>query len=396
MALTGWPDRPPLLAPPGLVDRLDALTASVTSAGWGHRVALDWPSVITGRAAIAGLSRQGRRSANGSCRLLPTADGWVALNLARAADEDLIEALTGIPPGVDPWEGVIEAAAGTSTDRFVSRGRLLGLAIAPLARPEPDVSPWTAERRWPTGLPPSNVRVVNLSSLWAGPLTAAILAAAGAAVVKVESTSRPHPAHLTPEFRRWLSPPAQQVARLDFASEAGRRALRSLVAGADVVIEGSRPRALEQLGASPDAAPNRPGRVWLSITGYGRQPPGRDWVAFGDDAAVAGGLVAWDSDNRPVFCADAIADPVTGLLGAEAVLRSLAAGGGTLIDLALSRGAAHLAASDDWGPPRRQPATRQAPDGTWHLDLDGHQVAVSDPPWPAGLVHPPAGSERAC
>ena len=40
-----------------------------------------------------------------------------------------------------------------------------------------------------------------------------------------------------------------------------------------------------------------------------------DWVGFGDDAAVAGGLVAWD-DAGPVFCADAVADPATGLVGA--------------------------------------------------------------------------------
>jgi crotonobetainyl-CoA:carnitine CoA-transferase CaiB-like acyl-CoA transferase len=81
----------------------------------------------------------------------------------------------------------------------------------------------------------------------------------------------------------------------------------------------------------------------LSITGYGRRGPGADWIAFGDDAAVAGGLTATTNAGEPVFCGDAVADPVTGLFGAAAVLRSLAAGGGHLIDLALAGAAAAVA-----------------------------------------------------
>ncbi len=125
--------------------------------------------------------------------------------------------------------------------------------------------------------------------------------------------------------------------QLDFRSPAGRAEAAALLDTADVVIEASRPRALEQLGLGPEDRPERPGRVWLSITGHGRSAPGRDWVAFGDDAAVAGGLVGWDASSQPVFCGDAIADPITGLVGAVAVLRALAAGGGQLIDLAMSR-----------------------------------------------------------
>jgi crotonobetainyl-CoA:carnitine CoA-transferase CaiB-like acyl-CoA transferase len=123
------------------------------------------------------------------------------------------------------------------------------------------------------------------------------------------------------------------------------------VSQADVVIEASRPRALEQLGCSPESVDGRPGRVWLSVTGYGRPEPEREWVAFGDDAAVAGGLVAWDDHGEPVFCADAVADPVSGLFGALAVLESLRAGGGQLIDLAMSGCAAQLVAGPPADPP---------------------------------------------
>jgi crotonobetainyl-CoA:carnitine CoA-transferase CaiB-like acyl-CoA transferase len=183
-------------------------------------------------------------------------------------------------------------------------------------------------------------RVVDLSSLWAGPLAARVLAEAGAAVTKLESVTRPDGARATPAFYRWLHPPAETVLQVDFATVAGRQAAADLVNNADVVIEASRPRALEQLGLGPDDRPDRPGRVWLSITGHGREVPGRDWIAFGDDAAVAGGLVALDADGNPVFCGDAIADPLTGLTGALAVLEARTRGGGYLIDLAMSRAAA--------------------------------------------------------
>ena len=66
--------------------------------------------------------------------------------------------------------------------------------------------------------------------------------------------------------------------------------------------------------------PARPGRVWLRITGYGTDAGSAERVAFGDDAAVAGGLVGYDGAG-PVFVGDAIADPLTGLEAAAAVVR---------------------------------------------------------------------------
>ena len=83
--------------------------------------------------------------------------------------------------------------------------------------------------------------------------------------------------------------------------------------------------------------------MWLSITGHGRGEPQRDWVGFGDDAAVAGGLVAWTDYRQPCFLADAIADPLTGIAGAVAIQHALAAGGRWLIDCNLAGVAAHVA-----------------------------------------------------
>jgi crotonobetainyl-CoA:carnitine CoA-transferase CaiB-like acyl-CoA transferase len=83
--------------------------------------------------------------------------------------------------------------------------------------------------------------------------------------------------------------------------------------------------------------------VWLRITGHGVAGDRANWVAFGDDAAVAGGLVG-RSAAGPVFCADAVADPLTGLHAALAVVEALSRGGGDLVDVAMAAVAATYAA----------------------------------------------------
>ena len=111
-----------------------------------------------------------------------------------------------------------------------------------------------------------------------------------------------------------------------------------MLAVADIVIEGSRPAALARRGLGPDHVAPRPGRIWLRINGYDAPRP-----AFGDDAAVAGGLVGAAVDG-PVFCGDAIADPLTGLDAALAVAESLGRGGGELIHVSMAAVAASYAA----------------------------------------------------
>jgi crotonobetainyl-CoA:carnitine CoA-transferase CaiB-like acyl-CoA transferase len=102
-----------------------------------------------------------------------------------------------------------------------------------------------------------------------------------------------------------------------------------------VVIEGSRPRALAQLGLTPSTGrAARPQQVWTSITAYGRTGPWADRVGFGDDTAAAGGLVA-RTNGVPAFLGDAVADPITGALAALATMTALARGGGVTIDIAL-------------------------------------------------------------
>jgi crotonobetainyl-CoA:carnitine CoA-transferase CaiB-like acyl-CoA transferase len=180
--------------------------------------------------------------------------------------------------------------------------------------------------------------VVDLSSLWAGPLCSHLLQAGGARVIKVESIARPDGARADPTgFFDLLNHGKASVA-LDLPSTYGLAQLRRLLAVADVVIEGSRPRVLRQWGIDPLRLADGP-RVWLSITGHGRDV---DRVGFGDDAAAAGGLIASDAEG-PMFLADAVADPLAGIAAHRAVAEALAEGGRWLLDVALARVAASVA-----------------------------------------------------
>lgn len=357
MALTGRRDGRSLLAPPMVASDATrwAAAAGVLSGQLGTPLVLDGPALLGERAALAGLERDGDRSAGGATRLLRAADGWIALALARPEDNAAVPAWLERPVAGDVWSVVRDAVATSEAAALVERARLLDLPCARLGEVTPTDGVATASALGP-GPPVRSVRdivVVDLSSLWAGPLCTNLLQQAGACVVKVESWARPDGARRgVPAFFDLLNAGKESVA-LDLPAPAAVEALAALLRRADVVVEASRPRALAQLGIDPQviASAGRL-RVWLSITGYGRDNAVAGRVAFGDDAAVAGGLVAWDGD-RPCFCADAVADPATGLLAAAAVLDRLAAGGQWHVDVALARTAAHLARQPVSAPPWR-------------------------------------------
>jgi crotonobetainyl-CoA:carnitine CoA-transferase CaiB-like acyl-CoA transferase len=123
---------------------------------------------------------------------------------------------------------------------------------------------------------------------------------------------------------------------LDFDDPTQRQQLARLLASADVVIEASRPRALRQLGLDRESLEINNPQIWLSITAYGREPPAEQWVGFGDDVAVSAGLLHWDERGHPQFVGDAIADPLTGVYGALAVVESLAQGRSGLLDVSMA------------------------------------------------------------
>ena len=300
-------------------------------------VEVDATTILAGRAAIMNLARPGRISAGGATRLLATADGWCAVALPRNDDVAALSALMEVDAVTgDPWAALTHWAATRSTDSVVDRARLLDIAVAAPgeAAAEPPIM-----QRCGTGVGPrraDGLLVADLSSLWAGPLCGQLLARAGAVVVKVESPSRPDGTRRGElAFFDWMNAGKLSYC-LDFDSDGD--ALRRLLNAADIVIEGSRPAALRRRGLSAGDLLGQPGRIWLRISGYRGQP---DRPAFGDDAAVAGGLVG----DGPVFLGDAIADPLSGLEAARAVGESLGRGGGEVIEVSMAQVAARYAVS---------------------------------------------------
>lgn len=332
-ALTGRPDGPALTPVGAPATLARGLTMAIRALGG---TVDDGASLMGMRTDVMPLARGGTRSANGSARLLKTRDGWLAVNLARESDVELVPALIERALDGPAWDAVTTWAGSLSTADAVQRASLLGLAGAGLGEqsttPAWRLTPWSS-RATRTGKRPL---VVNLGALWAGPLAAHVLHRSGADVIDVH-TARSSSVD-APWHRRLHD--GHRAVHLDLQQAEGRSRLRELLAEADVVVEASRPRALRQLGLDAESimTDGRP-RTWIRITGH---PRTTERIAYGDDAAVAGGLVARDAAG-PVFAGDAIADPLTGLTAAAIALACLREGGSWVADVVMSGVAARAA-----------------------------------------------------
>jgi crotonobetainyl-CoA:carnitine CoA-transferase CaiB-like acyl-CoA transferase len=339
MAVTGLADGPGLVCPLALASAADGAMLALKHLAPEAPLPQNGALLLGERARLMGLSRQGRTSANGSCKLLDTADGRIALNLARDDDWGLLPALVEDEAACD-WDSLAAIVARWPTADLLARGGELGLAIA---ADRPAVAPKHWVVRAPGGAARRRDRplVIDLSPLWAGPLAGSLLAMLGADVIKLESTTRPDGARAGHAgFFALLNGMKRHQAQ-DFADRA---ALAELVADADIIIEGSRPRALAQLGIDARREVAR-GAIWISITGHGRRGADAMRVGFGDDAAVAGGVASamaagW---GEPMFAGDAIADPLTGMHAALAGWQAWQAGRGALLALSLRRTVAFAA-----------------------------------------------------
>ena len=316
----------------------------------------DGAAVLNERAQFMHLAKPTQTSANGSCHLLETQDArWIALNLARASDRELLPALFQSPQSITDMEQIRAQVKNSHASSLVMQGRMLGLAIAeavminePVAEKKNGVDiicrgETVSARREPP-------LVIDLSSLWAGPLCGRLLQQSGARVIKIESVQRPDGAGLNSQpggraFYERLND-GKEIMSLDFKNPNDLAKLKLHIEQADIVIESSRPRALQQLGIDAERIVQyAAGKIWVSITGYGRREPQANWIAFGDDAAVSAGLFDRRGDGKPVFIGDAIADPLTGLHAARAALAFYQQGQSVLLDIHL-HGVAKFCASD--------------------------------------------------
>ncbi|MGA5041814.1 CoA transferase [Streptomyces capoamus] len=190
-------------------------------------------------------------------------------------------------------------------------------------------------------LPAAGLRVLDLTRVLAGPVATRTLALLGADVLRVDAP--------------WLPElPDQQAdtgfgkrsATLDLAS--GRATLEELLSGADVVVTGYRPGALDRFGLAPHALADRhPGLVVAQVSAWGGYGPWGGRRGFDSLVQVATGIAVTEGTaERPGALPAQALDHGTGYLLAAAVLRALTEqaheGGSRLVRLALARTARWL------------------------------------------------------
>ena len=288
-------------------------------------------SLIVERAPLLGHRGWGATSAGGSCRLVEAKDKTIAVNLPREEDLLSVPAWLGVEPKEDIWKLIEEETVRQTASSLTERASLLGMAVSSVGEATGHKNKIYGSRE-ATRLSQAPT-VVDLSSMWAGPLCGWFLSRNGARVIKVESSQRPDRGSKdgAPFYKRLNH--GKEVIEIDFRSESGIGQLRKLVREADIVLESSRPRALESLGVYAEDEVQR-GAIWCSITGYGREEnPTR--VGFGDDASAAGNLLASVNDSL-WFVGDAAADPITGTTAAVLTLGLWLTGESGLVDVSLS------------------------------------------------------------
>ena len=157
--------------------------------------------------------------------------------------------------------------------------------------------------------------------MWAGPLCTELLGRAGGDVQKVTSAVRPDGLAGSPMHAELNE--HKTVVDLDLRCAAGRKALDTLLASADLMVTSLSPRALSNLELLPEQlCAKHPQLRTLAITAFEPDSPERDWVAYGTGVHAASGL-GWRHDElrTPAY---SYPDPLAGLLAARVTVAQLA------------------------------------------------------------------------
>jgi formyl-CoA transferase len=193
----------------------------------------------------------------------------------------------------------------------------------------------------------AGLKVLDVSTLFAGPLAATMLGDFGADVVKIEHP-RGDPVRSHGASKNGVGLWGKVVGRnkrgitLYLGSPEGQDVFRRLVADADVVIENFRPGTLERwgLGYSELSADN-PGLVLTRVTGFGQIGPYAARPGFGTLAEAMSGFAAitGEPDGPPTLPPFGLADGIAALAAAFATMTALRArettGRGQVVDLAI-------------------------------------------------------------
>ncbi|WP_328442541.1 CoA transferase [Streptomyces sp. NBC_00444] len=194
----------------------------------------------------------------------------------------------------------------------------------------------------------TGLRVLDLATLFAGPLAATLLGDFGAEVIKVEHPTKPDPARghgpAKDGVGLWwkLLGRNKRTVTLDLSKPGGRTTLLRLAATADVVIENFRPGTLEKWDLGwPELSAANPRLVLTRVTGFGQFGPYAHRPGFGTLAEAMSGFAAitGEPDAPPTLPPFGLADSIAGLATSYAVMTALAArdrtGAGQVVDMAL-------------------------------------------------------------
>ncbi|MFZ1996141.1 MAG: CoA transferase [Solirubrobacteraceae bacterium] len=179
--------------------------------------------------------------------------------------------------------------------------------------------------------PLSGLRVLDVSTVLAGPLTCQILGDYGAEVIKVEhprgDSMRGHGRSKDGISLWWkMISRNKRCVALYLGDTEGAEVFRRLVATADVVVESFRPGTFERWGLGYDALREvNPGLVLVRISGFGQTGPYRERAGFGTLAEAMSGFAAitGEPDGPPTLPPFGLADSIAGLTAANAALMAL-------------------------------------------------------------------------
>ncbi|PRC43084.1 CoA transferase, partial [Mycobacterium sp. ITM-2017-0098] len=217
-----------------------------------------------------------------------------------------------------------------------------------------EASPATGEAPSRTeGLPFEGLRVIDMTTFWAGPSCTHMLAMLGADVIHVESTRHPDGTRLIAGIpasvdQWWERSPIfsglntdKRGITLNLQSDTGRDLVKRLIATADVVVENFTPRVLESMGLTYDALKAiRPDIVMVRMPGFGLDGPWRDNPAFAYVIEAAAGI-SWLTGypDRNPFEPYSVGDPNAGVHAFNATLLALEhrrrTGEGSMVEAAM-------------------------------------------------------------
>ncbi len=194
-----------------------------------------------------------------------------------------------------------------------------------------------------TGTPAlAGLRVIDMSTVLAGPNCARYLADFGADVIKVE-----RPGGDSLRNMAWRDPRDgeglwwklvnrnKRTVVLDVKADDDREVLLSLVDDAHVLVENSRPGTMERLGLGPDVLLGRnPTLVMTRVSGFGQDGPYASRPGFATIAEAMSGLasLSGEPDGQPLLPPIALTDELTGLAAAFATMVALHSGVGQVVD----------------------------------------------------------------